>query len=113
MLVHRTTEDFAQRQRRLAAAIGLTVDAADVDDRDETLGRKIRDGEKEWIPYLVVIGDRELASGLLSVRIRSPKGQDKFKLDELQQMIHDQMQQMPFRQMMFPNVLSQRPMFLG
>jgi threonyl-tRNA synthetase len=86
---------------------------ADLDDRDETLGRKIRDGEKEWIPYLVVLGDQELESGLLAVRSRSPKKQHKLKLDELIAVVHDQARDMPFRQMMFPPVLSQRPLFQG
>ena len=31
---------------------------ADVDDRDATVGKKIRDGETEWVPYLLVVGDR-------------------------------------------------------
>ncbi len=86
---------------------------ADLDDRDETLGRKIRSGEQEWIPYLVVFGDQEVESGELAVRLRASKKQEKFKLNELIQCIHEQQRDMPFRQMMFPPELSQRPLFLG
>jgi threonyl-tRNA synthetase len=85
----------------------------DFDDRDETLSRKIRDGEKEWIPYLVVIGDKEVQSGILSVRSRAPKAQLKLPVEELARMIHEQTQGMPFREMMFPKELSKRPMFVG
>jgi threonyl-tRNA synthetase len=86
---------------------------ADFDERDETLGRKIRDSEKEWIPYLLVIGDREIESGELTVRSRSSKKQEKLTLDELILRLHKQQRGMPFRQMMFPQALSQRPLFLG
>jgi threonyl-tRNA synthetase len=85
----------------------------DFDDRDETLSRKIRDGEKEWIPYLVVVGDKEVQSGILSVRSRAPKAQLKLPVEELVRMIHEQTQEMPFREMMFPKELSKRPMFVG
>ena len=32
----------------------------DVDDREETVGKKVRDAAKEWIPYVVTIGDAEM-----------------------------------------------------
>ena len=85
----------------------------DFDDRDETLSRKIRDGEKEWIPYLVVVGDKEVQSGILAVRSRAPKAQLKLPIEELARMIHAQTQGMPFREMMFPKELSKRPVFVG
>ncbi|HIE36607.1 TPA: threonine--tRNA ligase [Candidatus Geothermarchaeota archaeon] len=42
----------------------------DVDDRDVSMGRRIKDAESFWIPYIVVIGDKEEEEGKLSVRIR-------------------------------------------
>ena len=86
---------------------------ADFDDRNDTLGRKIRDGEKEWIPYLLVIGDRELESGELAVRSRGSKKQEELKLDELILRFREQQGDMPFRHLMFPPELSRRPLFLG
>ncbi|HXV45124.1 MAG TPA: threonine--tRNA ligase, partial [Nitrososphaera sp.] len=38
---------------------------ADIDDRDETVGKKIRESETEWIRYTVVIGDKEINSSKL------------------------------------------------
>jgi len=49
------------------AAQGLRVD---VDDREESVSKKIRDAEVEWIPYIVVVGEREASSGKLPVRVR-------------------------------------------
>lgn len=43
----------------------------EVDARNESLGKKIREGEKQKIPYLLIIGDREVASGMVAVRKRN------------------------------------------
>jgi threonyl-tRNA synthetase len=45
--------------RELAIELGTSGFRADVDDRDETLGRRIRDAELEKVPYVIVWGDRE------------------------------------------------------
>ena len=54
---------------------------ADLDQRDETLGRRIRDAELEKVPYVVVWGDRE-SEAALAVRQRG-EGQSTLSLDEL------------------------------
>jgi threonyl-tRNA synthetase len=56
---------------------------ADVDERDETLGRRIRDAELEKVPYVVVYGDRE-SDAALAVRERGG-GQSTRSLPELLQ----------------------------
>jgi threonyl-tRNA synthetase len=47
------------------AAAGIRVD---VDDRTESVGRKIRDAELAKVPYMLVVGDREQSEGLVGVR---------------------------------------------
>ncbi|MFA5860648.1 MAG: threonine--tRNA ligase [Candidatus Thermoplasmatota archaeon] len=49
---------------------------ADVDDRDQGVGRKIRDAEKEWVPLTVVFGEKEAASERLPVRTRTGEAKD-------------------------------------
>jgi threonyl-tRNA synthetase len=83
----------------------------DINDRDETLGRKIWAGEKEWIPYLVVMGDREIDSGKLAVRERVSKTQQQLVPEEFVQQIGKQLDGMPFRDLMLPRSLSRRPLF--
>ena len=47
----------------------------DVDDREESVGKRIRDAEKEWVPYIVVIGEKEQADpSKLTVRARGQRG---------------------------------------
>jgi threonyl-tRNA synthetase len=36
---------------------------ADIDDSSSTLQKKIREAEQEWIPYIIVVGEKEIASG--------------------------------------------------
>ena len=54
----------AQVRRRLGAA-GLR---AELDDRQEKIGYKIRDAQLQKIPYMLVTGDREAAEGAVAVR---------------------------------------------
>lgn len=43
----------------------------EVDSRNEKVGRKIRDAQLEKIPYMLIVGDREVESGSVSARHRS------------------------------------------
>lgn len=45
----------------------------EIDDRNESVGRKIRDAELQKVPYIIVVGDKEIADNNLSVRSRGSK----------------------------------------
>ncbi len=83
----------------------------DVDDRDETLGKKIRDAEKSWIPYVAVIGKKELENNVLSVRIRGKKNIVTLKVDELIKIIKDEITGYPWKPLPMPMLLSKRPIY--
>ena len=83
----------------------------DVDDRDETLGKKIRDAEKNWIPYIAVIGKKELENNVLSVRIRGKKNIVILKVDELIKIIKDETTGYPWKPLPMPMLLSKRPIY--
>lgn len=85
---------------------------ADLDDEDRTLQRKIREAEKEWVPYIVVVGSKEIESGELNVRIRREKGR-QVKLDKksLVERIKQETEGKPFRRLPLPRKLSLRPKF--
>jgi threonyl-tRNA synthetase len=63
---------IADRHNDAAAAAADHIRAAggrvEVDDRAESVGRKIRDAELQKIPYMLVVGDREAENGEVSVR---------------------------------------------
>ena len=79
---------------------------ADFDDREETVGKKIRQSEIEWIPYTVIIGNKELQNQTISVRKRligkpfGPKKQtseqlNDIKLDKLLELLEEETKSFP------------------
>jgi len=74
--VHRGAVD------ELLGALRLAGVRADGDERDETLGKRIRDAELQKIPYVVVWGDRE-TRGAMAVRRRGGEGVEPMSLDAL------------------------------
>ncbi|MCS3924925.1 threonine--tRNA ligase [Methanosalsum natronophilum] len=89
----------------------------DIDDREDSVGKKIRDAGREWIPYVVVIGDKEVESGNINVTIRSESQQNKpvkkeMSVNELNKKIHEETSSMPFRNLPLPKYVSQRPKFI-
>jgi threonyl-tRNA synthetase len=84
----------------------------DLDDTQETVSKKIRNAEREWIPYIVVIGEKEL-KGKLAVRIRESGTQEELSIEELIQRVREQCKAKPFKPLPLPARLSRRPKFIG
>jgi len=86
----------------------------DIDDREESVGRKIRDAEKEWIPIIVVIGDKEKESKKYNPRFRSENIGDNSKLysiNEIFDLIDDFTKGFPQEPLPISDYLSKRPKF--
>jgi threonyl-tRNA synthetase len=66
--VKREFGDYASEVESYLKRIGVRVER---DERDEKLGKKIRDAELEKIPYMLVVGEKEIASRSVSVRSRT------------------------------------------
>jgi len=103
---------------RVAAQLELKHVRVDVDDREGTVSKKIRDAGREWIPYVVVVGDEEMKSGSLNVTIREesrPKKAQKISMSvaELSSRILAQTKSMPYKPLPLPRCLSSRPKFVG
>lgn len=83
---------------------------ADVDDRDEKVGRKIRDAEKAWVPLVIVVGEREAASG--SYPVRSRDGPERsMSAAELAREVEQRLAGYPYEPLNGPVRLSLRPAF--
>ena len=83
----------------------------DIDDRGETLQKKVRDAEREWIPFIAVIGDRELESKKLSVRVRASGENKEMDAAELAGIVEKENEGKPFEPLTLPDHLSRRPLF--
>ena len=86
---------------------------ADLDDSGDTLGKKIRTAEKEWVPYIAVIGKKEIESGRLNVRVRETREQTEMTVEMLGARIASETKDRPFRPLAEPVLLSARPIFRG
>lgn len=84
----------------------------DVDDRDIKVGKKIREAEKEWIPYVVVVGERELAGGDVTIRTREGE-QLEMPLDAFLERLAAETAGKPQRRANTPRAVSKRPIFVG
>jgi len=90
---------------------------ADLDDREESVNKKIREAGMDWVPYVAVIGDQEAETGSLTVTVRrqsEPKKPFKVQMseDELVQVIRAETAGKPFRPLYTPKKLSAKPHFI-
>ncbi len=85
---------------------------ADIDDRDETVGKKIRESETEWVRYTVVIGDKEINSDKLIVRDRNEGKQREITLHHLINEVKAQTRDKPYLPLNLPQRLSARPQII-
>ncbi len=85
----------------------------DIDNRDETVGKKIREAEKEWVPYIIVVGEKEIDAETYSVRVRGEKNPVEYSLCQLQDTIHNITAGKPYRPVPVPIYLADRPKFVG
>lgn len=97
----------------LLAQLSSNQIRADVDDRDESVGKKIRESETEWIRYTVVIGDKEVASGKLVVRDRNEGKQREMTVQELIDEIKVQTKDKPYLPLNLPTHVSVRPQIMA
>jgi threonyl-tRNA synthetase len=83
----------------------------EIDDRDLTVGKKVRSAEKLWVPYICVIGEKESSSGDLSVRRREEKDQVKMKIEDLIKEIDKKTSFAPKQRLLLPSLVSKQPIF--
>jgi threonyl-tRNA synthetase len=108
------SDKFMDKVEQLAQQISSNCIRVDIDDSSATLQKKIREAEQEWVPYVVVIGEKEIESGKLSVRDREAKGaQQNLTAEELIAKITAKTSKMPYKPLPLPIYLSKRPQFHG
>ena len=96
------------RCQEIASKIGARVE---IDDRKETVGRKIREAEVNWVPFVGMVGDKELENRAIAVRERGISGQKEMKESEFSQILGKLQRDKPFEPLSWPNLLSKQPRF--
>ncbi len=101
--------DYAIKVANILESSEIRVD---VDDRDTTLGNKIREAEVNWVPYIAVVGDREEENETVSVRIRSSGERVTISIDSLIEMVDKELEDTPRLPLNMPVLTSLRPKFI-
>lgn len=108
------SDKHTEAAEKVASALKYRVD---YDDRELTLGKKVREAGTEWIPYTVVIGDKEAETGKLTVTVRAESQPNKpfqteMTVEELNDRIGREITGMPYRGLALPKYMSKRAKFV-
>ncbi len=104
---------FLKDAEKIADEIEKHCIRVDLDDRPLTMQKKVREAEMEWVNYVLVIGQREIDSGILQVRDRKARELKKMQLRELLNEIKEKTKDKPFKPLTLPKSISKRPQFFG
>ncbi len=89
------------RAAEYAAKVSAQLDAqgfrVEVDGRNEKIGKKIREATLEKIPYMLVVGDRDMENGTVSVRHRSGEDLGAMTLDQFAALLGDEVKEMTIK----------------
>lgn len=76
------SEKFADYAKKVADLLNNSEIRASIDDRNETIGKRIRESELKRVPYIVVVGEKEQETGSVAVRRQGGQGQSVMSVDE-------------------------------
>ncbi|MBI2185115.1 MAG: threonine--tRNA ligase [Thaumarchaeota archaeon] len=104
-------KEYAERAAEKAKELESYDVRVDIDDREETVGKRVREAEREWIPYIIVFGEKEASSTKITVRDRVQAGIKEMTVAELGEHVRKANQAKPFLKTPVPKMLSVRPQF--
>lgn len=105
-------EEFLEFCNSLSEKISENEIRVDIDDRNESIGKRIREAEKEWIRYILVIGEKEADSKNLSIRDRQTGNVRNISFDEFVSEIKTETKGKPFSTLNLPKLVSKRPQIM-
>ena len=84
------SEKYNDYARKVAAQLDIAGVRALIDDRNEKIGRKIRDNELKRVPYMVVVGEKEAADGTVAMRKQGGGEQATMSVADFAKRINDE-----------------------
>ena len=88
------SEKFNDYAYELAKKMNLVDIRVQVDDRNEKIGRKIRDNELKRIPYMLIVGEKEAENGEVSVRRQGEGDKGTIKVEDFIKLVNDEVESM-------------------
>jgi len=104
--------EFLDHCEKLADVLTASNIRVDVDDRNESVGKSIRDAETEWIRYIIVIGEKEANSSTLSIRDRKSKDPRNLSVAEFISDIQEETNGKPFMRINMGRSVAKRPQIM-
>lgn len=105
-------EEFTGFSDKLSEKISSHNIRVDIDDRNESIGKRIREAEKEWIRYILVIGQKEADSAVLNIRDRSTGSTREVSFDDFIKEVTGYIGGKPFLTLNQPRYISRRPQIM-
>lgn len=105
------SDAYMQPARDLLSQIEDAGIRVDLDDRSESLPKRVREAEVSWVPYIVVIGEKEIKTGLVNVRKRETGEQVSMPVGDLVEEISRRTQGYPKTPLKMPPLISRRPVY--
>ena len=84
------SDEFVEYGRSVAQTLRSWGVRVEVDERDEKLGKKIRDAQTQKVPYMIVIGEKERESGTVAPRERAKGDLGSMSLDQLRKVLEEE-----------------------
>ena len=84
------SEKFTDYAKKVCELLNNSDIRAALDDRNETIGKRIRENELKRIPFLVVVGEKEQENNTLSVRRQGGKDEGTMTVDEFIRLVSDE-----------------------
>ncbi|HJW19383.1 MAG TPA: threonine--tRNA ligase [Candidatus Nitrosotalea sp.] len=104
--------EFLDYCEKLADKLTENDIRVDIDDRNESVGKSIREGETEWIRYIIVIGDKEVNSTTLSIRDRKSKDPHNLSVEDFIASIKEETKGKPFMRINMGRSVAKRPQIM-
>ena len=100
---------YIEYARQIVGGLAEQPIRADIDDRDESVDKRVREAELNWIPYVAVVGKRELEGKTVAIRRRKDSKQYNATVSELANEISQLTVGFPRMPLRLPTLISQRP----
>ena len=104
--------EFLKFSEDLADKLTENKIRVDIDERNESLGKRIRDGETDWIRYILVIGEKEVNSKSLNVRDRESGVVNEIQFEDFVKDIQKSTKNKPFSKLNSNRYVSSRPQIM-
>ena len=87
------SEKFNDYAKKVGEFLNNSDIRASIDDRNETIGKKIRENELKRVPFLLIVGEKEVESGLISVRRQGEGDKGQMSVEEFIAIVNEEIKQ--------------------